>query len=136
MDLTPFFAKLLGAWILITVAGMAVNRDATLTTMNVFFSDPAVMFVTGVFTLLAGLVVVILHNRWSGGAATVLVTVYGWIALIKGAAFLWFPPSWQTAFYRTLHLDQFFYAYVAVSAVLGLYLLLAGFRSPVGRSRL
>ncbi len=42
--------------------------------------------------LAVGLVVVLLHNQWSW-SPSVLVTVLGWLALIKSALFLLFPRA-------------------------------------------
>lgn len=127
--LTKFLAKVMGLWIVITVLSLMINREATIATLNALFADPALMFVTGVFTLLIGLAVVVGHNRWSGGALPVLVTLYGWIALIKGAAFMCFPPPAQAQFYQALHLPQFFYEYLVIALVLGAYLIYGGFKT-------
>lgn len=52
------------------------------------------MRVTGVFMLLAGLVILVPHNPWSGGAVA------------------------QSAFYQSLHFAQFYYGYLAIGLVL------------------
>jgi hypothetical protein len=126
--MTGFFAKLIGFWIALTVVGMAFNRDASLSMLNAFFADPAILFVTGVFTTLFGLTVVLLHNRWTGGAVAALVTLYGWAALVKGALLLLLPASAQLPWYRALHFEQFFYTYLGVAFVLGAYLVYGGYR--------
>ena len=126
--LTGFFAKLIGFWIVLTVAGMAFNRDASLTMLNVFFTDSAVLFVTGIFTTLFGLTVVLLHNRWTSGAVAALVTFYGWAALVKGILLLLLPASAQLPWYQALHFEQFFYAFLGVAFVLGAYLVYGGYR--------
>jgi hypothetical protein len=33
------------------------------------------------------------HNIWSGGALVVVVTVVGWITLVKSLLFLFLPPE-------------------------------------------
>lgn len=108
---------------------MAVNRAATLDILDRFFADPALMWVTGVFTLLIGVTVIVLHNEWSGGAVPVIVTLYGWIAALKGLLFLWLPPPVQAAFYQSLHFAQYYYAYLAFGLVLGVILAYGGFKS-------
>jgi hypothetical protein len=55
-----------GSWIVLTVLGMVVNRGATIAAIDALFADPALMLITGIFTLAIGLAVVIGHNRWSG----------------------------------------------------------------------
>lgn len=75
--LTKFLAKLIGLGIVLTVLSLVVNRQAAIATMVALFADPALIFMTGVFTLLLGLALVLGHNRWFGGALAVLVTLYG-----------------------------------------------------------
>jgi hypothetical protein len=48
------------------VLGRVVNRGATIAAIDALFADPALMLITGIFTLAIGLAVVIGHNRWSG----------------------------------------------------------------------
>jgi hypothetical protein len=88
------------------------------------------MFVLGVITLGAGLAMILAHNIWSGGALAVIVTLVGWLAVIKSLLFLFLPPAAQAGFFlRQLHYQQLFYLYAGVTLVLGLYLTYGGFRS-------
>src|SRR5579871_2180396 len=107
---------------------MIANRQAAIDVLNAFFANAGLMWVTGLFTLLAGIVIVVMHNRWSGGALTVFVTVYGWLVLVKGISFVWLPASSQLAFYNSLHFDRYFYGYFVVSLVIGAYLTYGGFK--------
>jgi hypothetical protein len=127
--LISYLAKLLGLWIVIAVASMAANRLATVAILNALFSDPALVWVTGIFTLLVGLAIVLIHNRWSGGATPVIVTFYGWAALVKGLLLLSLPPAVQLQSYEALHFDRYFYAYFVVALVLGGYLIYGGFKN-------
>jgi hypothetical protein len=73
--------------------------------------------------------VVLAHNIWSGGALAVVVTLVGWITLIKSLMFLFLPPEMEAAlFLRQLHYQQLFYLYGAISLVLGVYLTYGGFK--------
>lgn len=128
---TQYLARLLGLWIVLTELGMVANRQTTIDALNAFFSSPALMWVTGVFTMLVGLAILVVHNRWSGGPAAVIVTLYGWIATVKGLTFVWLPMRAQLDFYQTLQFPRFFYAYFVVGLVLGGYLIYAGFRSAL-----
>ena len=129
MMLTKVFAKLLGLWALLVVSALISNRDAAISAINALFADPALMFVTGILTLAIGLAIVILHNRWSGGALAVIVTLYGWLVLVKGMLFLYLPSPMQAALYQSLHFQEYFYGYLVVSLVLGAYLTYGGFTS-------
>lgn len=128
--LTRFLAKLMGVSMVLIVLGMITNKTGTVATMSALFSDPPVMFVTGVFTMMMGVAVVLGHNRWSGGVLPVIVTVYGWIALIKGALFIWMPPPAQAGLYQAMHFEQYFYGYFVFALAIGCYLTIAGFSRP------
>jgi hypothetical protein len=54
--------------------------------------DPALILLSGILLLVAGIAIVRAHNVWSGGWP-VLVTIVGWLALLGGLARIFFPHS-------------------------------------------
>ena len=73
---------------------------------------------------------VLAHNIWSGGVLPVVVTIIGWLALVKGSLFLLLFSGDATGFYLgTLHYTQLFYLYMAICLALGAYLTYGGFAS-------
>lgn len=126
--MTTFFAKLLGLWAVLAVLALALNREASIATMNALFADPALLWVTGAFTTVIGLAIVLLHSRWSGGLLPVAVTIYGWLALAKGVLFLAFPAPAQADFFRAMHFDQYFYEYLALALAIGAFFTYEGFK--------
>jgi hypothetical protein len=116
---------------------MITRRQATLDSITALHHDPAMMFVLGAITLIAGLAMVLAHNIWSGGVLVVIVTLVGWITLIKALLFLFLPPEMEAGlFLGQLHYQELFYVYGAFSLVLGIYLTYGGFKSlQVGRER-
>jgi hypothetical protein len=88
------------------------------------------MLLVGIITLAAGLAMVLAHNIWSGGALTVIVTLVGWMTLIKSLSFLFLSREVEAGFFlRQLHYQELFYVYGGISLVLGVYLTCGGFRS-------
>jgi hypothetical protein len=86
------------------------------------------MLILGVITLAAGLAMVLAHNIWSGGTLAVVVTLVGWITLVKGLLFLFLPPEMEAGFFvGQLHYQQLSYLYGAISLALGVYLTYGGF---------
>ena len=53
------------------------------------------IYLSGVLSLLAGLAIVIAHNRWSGGWP-VIITVLGWLMVIGGVIRIVVPQVVQT----------------------------------------
>jgi len=109
---------------------MITRRQATLETVTALLQNPSMMWVLGVITLAAGLAMVLAHNIWSGGALVVIVTLVGWLTVVKSLLFLFLPLEVQAGFFlRQLHYQQLHYLYAIVALVLGIYLTYGGFTS-------
>jgi nitrate reductase gamma subunit len=90
---TVFLSKLIGLYCIVAALSMMTRRQATLDTVTALLQNPSIMLILGVITLAAGLAMVLAHNSWSGGALAVVVTLVGWITLIKSLLFLFLPPE-------------------------------------------
>jgi len=114
---TRFLGKLIGLYLIIISLAMAAHKQATVETMNALVRNAPALFVAGLIAI------VLCHNVWSGGVLPVMVTLTGWIALIKGVLLLFLSPS---EVYRLLleglHYEQFFALYTAIPMLLGIYL--------------
>ena len=127
---TVFLSKLLGLYYILAALSMILHKQSFIETVTALLHNSPVMFVVGIITLAAGLAMVLAHNIWSGGAVAVVVTLIGWITLIKGLLFLFLSPEMQVTFFLTkLHYGHLFYVYTAISLVLGVYLTYGGFKS-------
>jgi hypothetical protein len=106
----------------------AANSSASLAIVTYKASWPGL--VLGAIMLAGGLAMVLAHNLWSGGALVVIVTLVGWLTIIKSLFFLFLPREVEAeVFLRQLHYQQLFYLYGGVSLVLGVYLTYGGFTS-------
>ena len=120
---TLFLSRLIGLYCVLVALSMMTRRQATLEAVTALLRDPSMMFVLGAITLAAGLAMVLAHNIWSGGSLVVIVTLVGWITLIKSLLFLFLPPEMEAGFFLgKLHYQQLFYLYCAFSLLLGIYL--------------
>src|SRR5208282_2409853 len=109
------------------------RKQATVETVTALLHNPLMIFIVGVITLAAGLAMVLAHNIWSGGALPVVVTLVGWVTLLKSLLLLFLPVDVEADFFlRQLHYPDLFYAYGGLSLVLGIYLTYSGF-SPTSR---
>ncbi len=127
---TLFLSKLFGLYYILAALCMILHKQAYVETVTGLLHNSPVMFVVGIITLIAGLAIVLAHNIWSGGAVAVVVTLIGWITLIKGTLFLFLPPETDGEFFLTrLRYQQLFYMYAAISLVIGIYLTYGGFAS-------
>ena len=127
---TVFLARLFGLYCIIIAAAMLAQPEAFVTTVHAFVANAPLVLTAGVFTLFGGLAMVLLHNYWSGGALPVIITLLGWLTLIKAALLLVLPSTRLAAMYSGVTPT-----YVMISGsltlLLGIYLTAAGFRSPL-----
>jgi vacuolar-type H+-ATPase subunit I/STV1 len=127
---TLFLSRLIGLYCILAALSMMTRRQATVETVTALLQNPSMMLILGAITLAAGLAMVLLHNIWSGGALAVVVTLVGWITLVKGLLFLFLPHEMEAGFFLgQLHYQQLFYLYGVISLVLGVYLTYSGFAS-------
>jgi hypothetical protein len=127
---TIFLSKLIGLYCILLALSMIIYRQATVDSVTALLHNPSMMLVLGVIALVAGLAMVLTHNIWSGGALVVIVTLVGWVILIKGLLLLFLPPEMEAEFFlRGLHYQQLFYVYMGIFLVLGIYMTYGGFSS-------
>jgi len=123
---TVFISRMLGLYCLIASLIMFTHKSAMVEIENTLVHNPAMLFIAGIITLVAGLAIVLGHNVWSGGAPPVTVTLLGWISLIKGVLLL--SPGTTVGFWDSFHYEQLYYVYASISFVVGAYLTYGGFR--------
>lgn len=125
---TAFLGRLIGLYCILVSVSMLIRKQASVEVLTAMLHNAQLLLSLGVITVIAGLAMVLSHNVWSGGAVTVIVTLVGWIALIKGALLLMLPPEGEARlFLDTLHLEQLFYIYLGGTLLLGICLTCAAF---------
>lgn len=133
--LTSFLSKLFGFYCLLYALTMFAHRNVTIAEIQRVLGSPATILTLSVVLLAAGIAMVISHNVWKGGPATILVTVLGWVLLLKGLIVAFLTPQALGAYYDSLHYEDFFYVYAGVLLMLGAYLTHAGFtQTPRARA--
>jgi hypothetical protein len=125
---TIFLAKLLGLYFILAGVAFAARGPAMVDTFVALFHDAPLIFIAGLFMLGAALAMVLCHNIWSGGVLPVVITLIGWVWLIKALLLLLLSPSASaTLFMGTFQVAQFIYIYAATSIILGIFLAYMGF---------
>ena len=109
---------------------MLTHKAASMAAVNALVRSAPSVLILGVITLAAGLAMLLAHNIWSGGAVPVVVTLIGWITLIKGLLFLFLLPEAVADLLQSLHYQQLFPGFAAISILIGAYLTYGGFRHP------
>lgn len=128
--ITRFLGRLIGLYYILVSLAMAVHKQATLETVTALVHSPPLLFLAGIIAIGIGLAMTLGHNVWSGGTLPVVVTLIGWVALVKGAIILFLSPEAAAGFFLgRLHYEEFFYVYAAITFLLGVYLIFAGSRA-------
>ncbi len=127
---TTFLSKLIGIYCILAVLPMAINKQSTVETVTALVHNAPLAFVVGLILMAAGVAMILSHNVWSGGALPIIVTLIGWLTLIKGLLFLFLPPPAAVGFFfwGTVW-EQLFYVDMAIAFILGAYLTYGGFKS-------
>jgi len=92
METSIFLAKLIGPMMLIAGLFVALNPARIKRIGREFLDSEALIFLSGVLTLPVGLAIVVTHNVWQADWR-VVITIFGWIAIVAGIARLAFPDA-------------------------------------------
>jgi hypothetical protein len=133
MPRTIYLSRLLGLFLLVLAVAEVIQRSTLAATAIEFANSPALLLISGMLTLVAGLAIVLAHNVWRGGATPVVVTVLGWLLLLKGAALVVIPPAAWDGIVQASHFADLYGLYGVLPLVLGVYLTFAGFRADGSR---
>lgn len=125
MDTSIFLAKVSGLYLGIIAVAMLIHGQK-FRNLIPEMSSPIFTFIGGAIALLLGILIVVSHNVWVA-KWPVLITILGWLALIKGVVRLLFFGVSTTIneVYRKNSLV--YYVTVIVLLAAGIYLSYTGF---------
>src|SRR5690349_3517700 len=101
MDLSTFFALFWG-WLTLLMAGIYFIRPGVLEQVKTtIVKDRGFGLLYGIMTIILGIVSVILHTIWDGVWWHILITIFGYLALIKGILVVAAPELAYKTPYKT-----------------------------------
>jgi hypothetical protein len=127
LPLTIYLAQLIGIAALVLSVSLFLRREFYIETMQALIDDRPLLLIIATTRLVIGLAIVLAHNLWSGGALTIVVTVFGWVTLIRGLLLLILPADRVEHTFAALQFERHYYVYAALPFLLGAYLTYAGF---------
>jgi len=128
---TRFLARLFGIFTVVVAISLMLNQADVRVAIDDLVRDRAAIFLLAFMCLAGGLATVIGHQVWSGGIVPVLVTLFGWLMLVRGVLLLLLPARLLDGVAAAV-LVPFWYDVVGpVALILGGYLTYAGFRAPL-----
>jgi len=92
MENSIFIARIFGLFYLVMGIGFLYNRKAFQLIMEDFSRNTALLFFSGILALMIGIVIILSHNVWITDWS-LMITIIGWAALIKGIWIIVFPNS-------------------------------------------
>ena len=139
MTTSRYIARLMGP-VLLTIGvgmvmGMLTEGDGYSSLLKEFISSRALIFTTGVLALVAGVAIVNAHNLWVPDWR-VLVTVLGWLMILRGLMNLVFPITVQTLGDRMIASHAGVLAGAAFTVVLGAIFSIMGYEDMWSREAL
>jgi hypothetical protein len=127
MATTQFLSRLIGLATLILSVAMFADRAPMLAAIDLMSQDPAALLLFGIAGIVAGLAIVLSHNVWKQGVWPLVVTLVGWLILIRGILLVVLPAKLIVRIYAALHVADYYYLYAVLPLVLGVYLTWRGF---------
>jgi hypothetical protein len=91
-DITLFLLQLLGPIFLLAALGFFLNGESYEKLMKKIDTSSLAFIMTGYASLTVGLAIVLQHNLWVT-PGEIIVSLFGWAALIKGGLLILSPKS-------------------------------------------
>jgi hypothetical protein len=105
MPTSSFLAKLIGPVALAIGVGLIANGAAYRRLADEFLRSTALIYLSGLLALSAGLAIVLAHNVWTADWR-VLITVLGWLAVLGGVVRIVLPQGTEAIGRRVLQHPQ------------------------------
>ena len=128
---TVFLSRLIGLFTLILSLALLADKESSVSAIVALVHERPLLLIIGMMGLLAGLAIVLSHNVWSGGIVPILVTLIGWLILIRGVLLILLPAGEAVRLFDVLRYEELFYFYTGVTLIVGLFLAYRGFTTSV-----
>ena len=127
MSNSVFIARLIGPVMLVVGLAVLVNQRAFRELAEEFLASRALLFLSGLLIMPAGLAIVLTHNIWAADGR-VMITLFGWLNVIGGAVRLFAPAYVMQTGRAMLKRPQFIPVAAAIWVVAGSLFCIFGFR--------
>ena len=126
MQVSVFLARLLGPLLLLPGVGLLVNPRAFRTMASEVVGSITLVYLFGLIDFAAGLAIVLVHNVWTVNWR-VLITLIGWLLLIRGAARILITDTLMGYAKTVIRKKQLYPVSGGVLVILGLVLCYFGY---------
>ena len=126
MEASLFLAKVFGLVFPLIGLTLLLNLKHFKKMVSDFAAEYALIYVSGIFLFFIGVLGVLYHNVWEGEGWQILVTIFVWILLLKGAVLVLFPKMMKKTSKAIKGDGVYVLGAIAILAA-GLYLAYVGF---------
>lgn len=126
METSIFLAKLVGPMLVVLGLFVSLRPGRIGRIGREFLDSEALIFISGVITLPAGLAIVLTHNVWAADWR-VLITLIGWVAVVAGIARIALPDAMKSVGETMLEKPAMIALPGALMAIIGGYLSWRGY---------
>ncbi len=116
----------MGPSLIVPAVGVLLNLEAYQGLVAEFSRSASLCYLGGFVALLLGLIVLQFHNKWEAGWP-VVITILGWITLVKGAFLIVLPGLVSNLWHPLAASSGPFIVSLGISLVIGVFLTVKGY---------
>jgi len=125
METSKILARIIGPIMIVPAIGIVLKFAEYQRLFEEFSKSPSLCYLGGFMAFGLGLVVLQFHNRWEV-RWPVLITIVGWVSLIKGLILMLFPGS-MLNLWQPITAGPALIISVTISCAVGVFLTIKGY---------
>jgi len=118
MQTSIMLAQIIGPIYLIIGLGLFLNQESFKKMYQEFMKSSGLLYLGALMAMIVGALVIQSHNIWRADW-TVLITIFGWAAFLKGVALVIIPQPFMD-FWKQWKVEKWFNAAMVIYVGLGL----------------
>ena len=126
METSKVLARIIGPLLIAPALGIFLNVAGYQRLLEEFSKSPALLYLSGLMALLVGLIILEFHHKWEA-RWPVIITILGWICVIKGVALILFPGFVPHVWYPAMGNSSHFIVSLGISFIVGVFLTVKGY---------
>lgn len=122
METSIFLAQILAVFYVTASLGCLLNPDYCRKLYQEFAENAGLLYLGGLVALAAGFSMIHFHNIWVKNW-TVIITIFGWLAMIKGITLIIFPKPMirLTRYLMNKGIEKAYWITLALGLILGYF---------------
>lgn len=127
MNVSKFLGKVIGIYMILVSIAALINMPQFANMVSDLLNNTSLMYVSGFFTLIIGILLVVSHNIWEW-SWRLIITIISWLILLKGASIIFYPQFIDKTSTLFAQNTGFAYGVVIFDLIIGLILISFGFK--------